>query len=46
VADGWWLVVFPGAAIILTVLSVSFVGDALRDSLDPRRRGAARPHGL
>jgi peptide/nickel transport system permease protein len=46
VEDGWWLVVFPGAAIILTVLSVSFVGDALRDALDPRRRGAARPHGL
>src|SRR5215216_4498269 len=28
---------FPGAAIFLTVLSISFVGDGLRDALDPRR---------
>lgn len=30
------LVLFPGAAIFLTVLSFNFVGDALRDALDPR----------
>lgn len=31
-----WLLLFPGALIILSVFSVNLVGDALRDSLDPR----------
>ncbi len=31
----WWLVVFPAAALITTVLSVNFLGDGLRDALDP-----------
>lgn len=31
-----WLLMFPGAAIILTVFSLNLVGDALRDRLDPR----------
>lgn len=31
----WWLVVFPGLALVLTVLSVNFMGDGLRDALDP-----------
>jgi peptide/nickel transport system permease protein len=31
----WWLTVFPGLFIITTVLFVNFVGDALRDALDP-----------
>ncbi len=31
----WWLVVFPAAALIITVLSVNFLGDGLRDALDP-----------
>ncbi|WP_275392212.1 ABC transporter permease [Aliiroseovarius sp. Z3] len=36
-------VVWPGLAITLTVLSVNYLGDGLRDALDPRRvRGAAR----
>ena len=34
-----WLVLWPGLFISLTVLSVNFVGDALRDALDPRLRG-------
>ena len=34
----WWLTVFPGLAIFLTVLAVNFVGDGLRDALDPRQR--------
>jgi peptide/nickel transport system permease protein len=38
VQDWWWLTVFPGSAIFLTVLAVNFVGDGLRDALDPRRR--------
>ncbi len=32
----WWLAVFPGLAITLTVLSFNILGDALRDALDPR----------
>jgi peptide/nickel transport system permease protein len=32
----WWLSTFPGAAIMLTVLGINFVGDWLRDVLDPR----------
>ncbi|MEX2460753.1 MAG: ABC transporter permease [Paenibacillaceae bacterium] len=31
----WWMVVFPGAAIILSVLSLNLLGDGLRDFLDP-----------
>jgi len=30
----WWLAVFPGAALLLTVLAVNFLGDGLRDALD------------
>lgn len=33
-----WLVLFPGVAIMLTVLGFIFLGDGLRDSLDPRLR--------
>ena len=32
----WWLTTFPGAAIMLTVLGINFMGDWLRDLLDPR----------
>ena len=32
-------VIFPGTAISLTVLSVNYIGDGLRDALDPRIRG-------
>jgi peptide/nickel transport system permease protein len=32
-------VIFPGLAISLTVLSVNYIGDGLRDALDPRIRG-------
>jgi len=33
-----WLWIFPGTLIVLTVLSINFVGDGLRDALDPRSR--------
>ncbi len=36
IAGRWWLAVFPGAAIALTVLSFNIMGDWLRDFLDPR----------
>jgi len=34
----WWLVAFPGAALMLTVLFFNLLGDGLRDILDPRMR--------
>ncbi len=34
----WWLSVFPGAALVLTVLTLNLLGDGLRDALDPRAR--------
>ena len=37
-ANKWWLAVFPGLAIMLTVLSFNIMGDWLRDALDPRLR--------
>jgi peptide/nickel transport system permease protein len=38
VMDYLWIVVFPGSFIILTVLAVNFIGDGLRDALDPRMK--------
>src|SRR5215217_297083 len=35
-ANKWWLAIFPGMAIVLTVLSFNILGDWLRDFLDPR----------
>jgi peptide/nickel transport system permease protein len=42
-AGAWWLTVFPGGAIFLTVLCFNLMGDGLRDAFDPRhqRRGSA-----
>jgi len=37
--DAWWLTVFPGLAILITVLSFNLAGERLRDALDPRLRG-------
>ncbi len=34
-----WILIFPGAAICLTVLSFNLIGDSLRDLVDPRRKG-------
>jgi peptide/nickel transport system permease protein len=53
-AGTWWLALFPGLAIVLTVLCVNIVGDGLRTLLDPRhlpnaplgtRTAAATPTG-
>ncbi|MGA0038514.1 MAG: ABC transporter permease [Pirellulales bacterium] len=38
----WWLVVFPGAAIFLTVLSYNLVGEGLQEATDPRLREARK----
>jgi peptide/nickel transport system permease protein len=34
----WWFTVFPGLAIMITVLAINILGDALRDALDPKLR--------
>lgn len=34
----WWVTVFPGAALVLLVLSINLLGDWLRDALNPRLR--------
>jgi len=34
--SAWWVVTFPGLAILITVFAVNLVGDGLRDALDPR----------
>jgi peptide/nickel transport system permease protein len=39
-ANHWYIVVFPGMAIVLFVLAWNLVGDALRDILDPRLTGS------
>ena len=36
--DKWWLVTFPGIVIVIIVLCINFVGDGLRDALDPTQR--------
>ena len=36
--EGQHAIIFPGVAIALSVLAVNFIGDGLRDALDPRRR--------
>jgi peptide/nickel transport system permease protein len=36
--QAWWMSVFPGAAIFLTVLAFNLAGDGLRDVLDPKQR--------
>jgi len=45
IADGqgegfnlWWLVTFPGLTIVVIALSINFIGDGLRDALDPTQR--------
>jgi ABC-type dipeptide/oligopeptide/nickel transport system permease subunit len=36
--ETWWLVTFPGLAIALVALAINFIGDGLRDALDPTQR--------
>jgi ABC-type dipeptide/oligopeptide/nickel transport system permease subunit len=52
VADGvqqfssWWIAAFPGLAILSVVLAFNFLGDALRDALDPRSQEAVQGRAL
>ena len=41
VSDLWWLTLFPGVAILITVFACNALGDALRDALDPRQLPSA-----
>jgi len=34
----WWVVTFPGLAILITVVAINLIGDGLRDALDPKLR--------
>ncbi len=36
ISSAWWVVTFPGLAILVTVLAINLCGDGLRDALDPR----------
>jgi len=36
VLRAWWVVTFPGLAILITVLAINLMGDGLRDALDPK----------
>jgi peptide/nickel transport system permease protein len=38
-AGAWWLVAFPGAALLVTLIALNLVGEAARDALDPKLRG-------
>ena len=37
-ARAWWISVFPGIAIMLTAMSINFIGDGLRQALDPKMK--------
>ena len=43
ITQAWWLGVFPGLAILLTVLGYNLLGDGLRERWDPRHAGRVRP---
>ena len=40
IQDMWWLIVYPGLAIFLTVLAYNLIGEGIQDATDPRTREA------
>lgn len=38
IADEWWIALFPGLAILITVMGINLLGDWLREDLDPKRK--------
>jgi len=42
ISKAWWMIVCPGALIVLSVLSLNLLGDGLRDYMDPRIAGKGR----
>jgi peptide/nickel transport system permease protein len=45
IEQAWWMGVFPGLAIFITVLAFNIVGDAARDALDPKQRSVIESRG-
>ena len=43
--DRWWIAMFPGLAILTVVIAFNFLGDSLRDALDPRTSRALGTRG-
>jgi peptide/nickel transport system permease protein len=43
--QAWWMSVFPGAAILVTVMAFNFLGDGLRDTVDPKQRSLIEARG-
>jgi peptide/nickel transport system permease protein len=41
-----WMAIFPGLAILLTVMAFNFLGDGLRDALDPQQRSVIESRGV
>ncbi|WP_433425183.1 ABC transporter permease [Microtetraspora malaysiensis] len=46
VFDSWWVATFPGLAILTVVLAFNFLGDTLRDALDPRTARAIKERAI
>jgi peptide/nickel transport system permease protein len=46
VFDKWWVGVFPGLAILTVVLAFNFLGDTMRDALDPQSARAIKERAL
>ncbi|WP_327351616.1 ABC transporter permease [Streptomyces sp. NBC_01304] len=46
VFDSWWVATFPGLAILTVVLAFNFLGDTLRDALDPRTARSVKERAL
>ena len=46
IEQAWWMALFPGLAIFVTVLAFNFVGDGLRDALDPRQKSVVEARGM
>lgn len=45
IQQAWWMALFPGLAIFVTVLAFNLVGDAMRDALDPRQKSEIEARG-
>ena len=43
--QAWWMGLFPGLAILVTVMAFNFLGDGLRDALDPQQQAAIEARG-
>jgi peptide/nickel transport system permease protein len=42
----WWMAIFPGLAILITVMAFNMLGDGLRDALDPKQRSVIESRGV